>query len=247
MKKNGIYVVLVNTIYGGNIGSSARAIKNMGLDGLRLVNPREGFEREAFIMAHGARDVLANAEFFDSLEKAIEDCSLIIGTTARTGGWRRNILTARQIAPLIVSHSKNNKVAILFGKEDTGLSNEEISLCNYCVTIPTSQKGLKSLNLSQAVLLIGYEILLAKQDDPLPPAPSLIDFKKYNFLMKEIKKTLEDLQFFTAGLPEYKILPLHRFFSRAGITELDYRVMLSFINHLKLILKDKIKINIKPN
>ena len=153
--------VLVRPLQAGNVGSAARALKNMGLGDLRLVAPRAAAGgRAAASMAVHAGDVLRNAQRYDSLGDALADCTLAVGTTCRPGLYRSGVVGLREAAAQLVAEAAANRVAIIFGPEDTGLVNRELKLCQRLITIPTAPE-YPSLNLAQAVMLVAYELMMA--------------------------------------------------------------------------------------
>jgi TrmH family RNA methyltransferase len=164
-----IRFVLVDTSHPGNIGAVARAMKNMGLADLWLVNPREFPHPEATARASGADDVLATARVVASLPEAIADCSLVLGTTARTREQHFRVLEARVAAERIVAEAPRGPVAVLFGTERFGLSNEHLLTAHALLRIPANP-AYESLNIAMAAQLIAYEIRMA-QHQPGSAAP----------------------------------------------------------------------------
>lgn len=156
-----IKIVLVETSHPGNIGGVARAMKNMGLTQLALVNPNDYPSHTASSRASGAGDVLANAQVFKSLEEAVADCSLVVGASARLRKVAWPQLDVRQTATLALEKSAN-QVALVFGREDSGLSNAEMDRCHYLAHIP-SNPDYTSLNLAAAVQVFAYECRMACQ------------------------------------------------------------------------------------
>lgn len=155
-------VVLVHPLFSGNLGSVARAMKNMGLKDLRLVHPKaDPKDLEARKMAAHAQDILKNAKKFSDLKKALKGFDLVVGTSRRKGGQRGNWWNPRQMASELLELPAKRRVALVFGREDTGLTNEQVALCQRIVTIP-SHKKFASLNLAQAVMVLSYEIFVAK-------------------------------------------------------------------------------------
>jgi len=153
-----IVVVLSRTTEPSNIGATCRAMKTMGLSQLRLVDPLNPKGRTAQALAHGALDVLENAQVFDTMDEAVADCIVVTGTTARRRQLRKAaLLPPQQLARRLVEHAREGKVALLFGTERTGLTNDEVDLCRYTSMVPTDDKQ-PSLNLSQAVMLYSWEI-----------------------------------------------------------------------------------------
>lgn len=156
-----VRVVLIETTQPGNIGSSARAMKTMGLDRLHLVAPRLFPHEEATALAAGATDVLDGARRHDVLDPAIADCRLLIGASARRRGVALPELSPREAAAQLIEAARDGvEVGLLFGTERTGLSNEELQRCHACVRIPANP-DYSSLNLSQAVQVLSYELRLA--------------------------------------------------------------------------------------
>ena len=155
-----IAIVLVETITPGNIGAVSRAMKNMGFSDLRLVNPkRNHLNDEAQKLAHGALDVLEQAKIFSSIEEATSDCTTIVATSHKPIRYKIRSYTAREIGTHLIPLCEKNKAAILFGREDSGLNNEEIKLGSYLVNIPTYRE-YPAINLSKAVMLICYELFM---------------------------------------------------------------------------------------
>lgn len=165
---NNICVVLVQTSHPGNIGAAARALKNMGIPNLRLVDPRTAFPSdEATWRSASATDVLERATVFASMQDAVADCGLVIGTSARSRRMPWPVLTPRQCAGHVVQDAGRNRVALVFGREDVGLSNEELQLCHYHVQIPANP-DYSSLNLAAAVTVICYEVRVAMLETLAP-------------------------------------------------------------------------------
>ncbi|MBM4219251.1 MAG: TrmJ/YjtD family RNA methyltransferase [Gammaproteobacteria bacterium] len=169
-----IRIVLVDTQHPGNLGASARAMKNMGLESLLLVRPRSPAGPEASARAAGAADVLARARIVATLDEAIGDCGPVFGTTARprSANWR--VLDAREAAAELAAATAARPAAVLFGGERNGLANHELERCQALIRIPCAA-GYESMNLAQAVQVIAYEIRMARlggaaEAAALPPA-----------------------------------------------------------------------------
>ena len=158
----GIRIILFEPREPGNIGSAARAMKGMGLSELYLVNPVPFREAKAtWYMAHGATDVIENCQVVDVLDDALDEVQYLVGTTHRKRGERlAPCVPVRKVAQQIASISQNQRVAVLFGREDFGLSSHQISLCQLTASVPMATKN-PSLNLAQAVQICAYEIFLA--------------------------------------------------------------------------------------
>ena len=155
--KDNVSFVLIETMESGNIGASARALKNLGFSRLELISPAKFPSEEAGWFAHGAEDILARAKVYSELTAALHDKSVVIGTTRRPGKKRGLVYPVREAVKRIRDLSKHNRIALLFGREDRGLTNEETAACSFMIRIPASPEH-PSFNLAQAVLLIAYEL-----------------------------------------------------------------------------------------
>ncbi|MDP8034393.1 tRNA (cytosine(32)/uridine(32)-2'-O)-methyltransferase TrmJ [Pasteurella atlantica] len=152
-----IQIILVETSHSGNIGSAARAMKTMGLSQLRLVNPLQSIDDQAIALSAGAKDVLAQTQIFDTFDEAIADCQLVVGSSARLRHLQSTLIAPRKGGKLIVEQAQQGKVAMVFGRERVGLTNDELLKCHYHLNVPTNPE-YSSLNLAMAVQLISYEI-----------------------------------------------------------------------------------------
>ncbi|MGQ0383990.1 MAG: RNA methyltransferase [Gammaproteobacteria bacterium] len=155
-----IHIVLVDTTHPGNVGASARAMRNMGLDALVLVQPQAPADAESLTRAAGGADLLRAARIEQSVEAAIADCGLVLGTSARRRSAHHRVLDPRAAAAELVAASVSRPAALLFGGERNGLSNEDLARCHAVVRIP-ADPAYESLNLAQAVQILCYEIFLA--------------------------------------------------------------------------------------
>jgi len=156
-----VRIVLIDPSHPGNIGSVARAMKNMALSDLTLVRPRSFPHAEANALAAGADDILAGARIADTVAEAIGDCSFIAGTTSRPRSYHWEFSTPRDVAGRIAGLGDMNRAALLFGSERYGLATEDLQYCNVLVRIP-SNPDYCSLNLAMAVQLLAYEIFMAR-------------------------------------------------------------------------------------
>jgi tRNA (cytidine32/uridine32-2'-O)-methyltransferase len=161
-------IVMVNTSHPGNIGAAARAMKTMGLSELYLVAPHEFPHNKALEMASGAVDVLENAVVVDTLDEAIHDCTLVVGTSARIRAVPWPLVTPRVMAEKIKVESPLGQTAVLFGREQSGLSNEELQRCHLHVHVPANPE-YSSLNIASAVQVISYELRMASLDQAEMP------------------------------------------------------------------------------
>jgi tRNA (cytidine32/uridine32-2'-O)-methyltransferase len=169
-----IRIVLVNTFHPGNIGAAARAMKNMGLSRLYLVSPKDYPADEATRRASSAADVLENAVVVDNLKDALQGCSLVVGTTARLRHVQWSQVDSRECGILLNKESDEHEVALVFGRERTGLFNEELELCQYLVHIPTNEE-YSSLNVASAVQVLSYEIRMASLAGQTSPEREIKD------------------------------------------------------------------------
>ncbi len=213
-----IRVVLINTTHPGNIGATARAMKVMGLSSLHLVTPKIFPHADATARASGADDVLQHAVVHDSLESALEGCSLVLGTSARLRSLSMPMLDARRAAGEALGESTEHEVALLFGRERYGLTNEEMQRCHYLVNIPANPE-YSSLNLSQAVQIVGYEMRVAAQgfsDISVPPLDwSPVDDTQMERFFEHLEQTLLDIRFLNPKQPKRLMMRLRRLFNRA--------------------------------
>lgn len=158
-----IQIVLVETSHSGNIGSAARAMKTMGLTNLRLVAPKQAIDEQAIALAAGAKDLLEQVEIFPDFESSIADCNLVIGTSARLRHLQNSLIEPKKCGELVIERATQGKIAIVFGRERVGLTNEELLKCQYHLNFPTNP-DYGSLNLAMAVQLATYEIRMAWLD-----------------------------------------------------------------------------------
>jgi TrmH family RNA methyltransferase len=214
MLKN-IRIVLVETTHPGNIGATARAMKNMGLTRLSLVKPQRYPSHEASARAAGADDVLAAAQLCDSLDQALEGCGLVFGASARSRSIPWPQLDPRQAAVRAVQASAADEVALVFGREHAGLSNLELDRCNYLVTIPTNPE-FASLNVAAAVQVLSYELRVAAQE-AAPASPlnePLASAEERERFYQHLEQVLLDLEFLNPDNPKHLMRRLRRLFNR---------------------------------
>jgi TrmH family RNA methyltransferase len=213
-----IRIVMVESQVPGNVGSAARAIKNMGISQLVLVSPWFRDHPQARYMAHGREDILENAIVTDTLEEAITGSVLVAGTTQRK---RHNtpFMIPREAAPDILEAAEGGPVSILFGREDKGLSNRELRACNLLISIPSSP-AQPSLNLSQAIMVVSYELFMTD----LPEMSRKLDLAQaedLSFMYRHLQGSLE-----TLGLRQWNdgdnyMKSLRRVFSRTMMERRD--------------------------
>jgi TrmH family RNA methyltransferase len=214
-----VRTVLLHTSHPGNIGACARALKTMGLDDLWLVSPKQYPHAEATARASGADDVLQCARVCEDLDAALEDCRLVIGASARARSIPCPVLDPRECARQTYAESATGRVAILYGREQSGLSNAELDRCHYLVRIPVSST-YGSLNLAAALQVISYELLVAHQaaDAGRPvettgqvPA-SAGEMERF---YEHLERTLVELDFLDPANPRQLMRRLRRLYNRA--------------------------------
>ncbi len=233
-------VVLFGTKFPENVGSTARAMTNMNCENLELVRPNSWDMQKAFPLATAkGRDIVEKAGMHDDLESALAGHAKIYGTTARTGGWRTGVMTPATAAPLMVEQLRaGEKVAVVFGPEDRGLSNDETQLCSHLITIPTSYEN-SSLNLAQAVLIILYECFKSALDKPFTPAgqPSerSTSFEEQEILANNLQETLLAIDVLKADNPDYWMLPVRRFMSRINLKRNEFNLLMGICRQVKWI------------
>lgn len=217
-----IKIVLVNTSHPGNIGGAARAMKNMGLADLVLVEPKQFPDPEADSRASGATDILENATVVATLEEAVADCQLVIGTSARERHIPVTLVDPRQAAELVFSDTL--KTAFVFGREDRGLTNEELQRCHYHVHIPSVEE-FSSLNLGAAVQVIAYELRMqalslkggpiveSKWDVPAATAEQL------DYMLEHLEKVLGHIEFLDPKAPRQVMTRFRRLYQRSQLDQ----------------------------
>jgi len=234
-----IAIILVRPRYAGNVGSVGRAMKNMGLKRLILVSPEQDqLSEEARMMATSARDILEKAEVFPNLEEALKGFRWIAGTSARKGRNRGPFLHPRQICPEILKHAQTVPVAIIFGPEDRGLTNEDLAPCHALVSMPTHE-GLRSLNLAQAVMVFCYELFVAglalseKGAGISGPDIKPAEFKKTEGMYAHLEELLLKIGFLEVNNPKRIMHTLRRIFGRAGLSDRDVAILRGIFRQLE--------------
>ncbi len=236
-----IRIVMVNTFHPGNIGAAARAIKTMGLSDLVLVSPLDFPSDQATSMAAGATDVLDNATVVETLEQAIDDCQLVIATSARSRSHPWPIKEAREMAPQILDEARKGKVAILFGPERMGLHNEHLRQAHFHMDIPGNPE-YPVLNVASAVQLVCYECFMGsrqtftKQDKEYPQVNELTGFYEH------LETTLDHAGFLNQAHKGQAMLRLKRLFNRARPEKIELNMLRGILASVdKLIHKSDLK------
>ncbi len=213
-----VVIVLQDTQDLVNIAGVVRAMKNMGLSRLRLVRPAEFDAWRISGIAHRTDDILDRVEILDSLEEAVADCVFVLGTSARARTAQRNYGYARDWAKGLVARAADGNVAIVFGREDRGLTNEELDLCHGVAIIPTDEE-YSSLNLAQAFLILAYEVFLATDggDRPLPMgrrATAPASREEVELMFRALEGGLDRIGFFRVRSAENVMRTIRTYLSR---------------------------------
>ena len=225
--KSNIRIVLVNTSHPGNIGAVARAMKNMCLAQLYLVEPHDFPSAAATARASGADDVLAQAVVCESLEQALEGCHFVAGASARSRSIPWPVVTPRECAPQLLNESRDGDVALVFGREHSGLTNEELERCHSLVHIPTNP-DYSSLNIAAAVQVLAYEIMLAEPDNNAgieEEVRELATADEMESFFQHLEKTLMDLAFLDSNHPRKLMRRLRRLFNRARVDQTEMNIL----------------------
>jgi tRNA/rRNA methyltransferase len=218
-----ISVILVRPRFPENVGSVARAIKNMGLNHLILVDGCSPLHINAYKLASGAEDVLERAEEFPTLKEAISQMGCVVGTTSRAGKERIPLLTPEDLAKKLIPLSAKNPVGLVFGSEKEGLTKDELSLCHIYVRIPSSE-SFPSLNLAQAVMVICYELFQSSMAIPKPPA-QLAQAEKLERMFEHMEKTLLSIGFLDSKQAKRMMRVLRRLFGRSQMDDRDVQIL----------------------
>lgn len=249
MALSDIRIVLVNTSHSGNIGSVARAMKTMGLSKLYLVDPACEVDSHASALAAGATDVLGASKTVATLEEAIADCALVIGTSARSRTLQWPMVDPRGCAEKLVTESEHGPVALVFGRENSGLTNDELQLCNYHVCIPANPE-YSSLNLAMAVMTLCYETRMTYLDKQATPTPVVEeDDVKYptqqqlELFYEHLEKTLNETGFIIKQHPGIVMTRLRRMFTRARPEDQELNILRGILSSIDRSIKDADKTN----
>lgn len=238
-----IKIVLVNTAHPGNIGGAARAMKNMGLAQLCLVEPREYPAPRAVWRAAGAREVLQHATVVNSVDEAIADCSLVIGTSARERRIPWPLINPRQCGERVWAEATSHKVALLFGREDRGLTNDELQKCHYHVHIPSNPQ-YSSLNLATAVQVLAYEIRMASLADKDGELPDLSEWDQPLVTAEDLEnfhthlaETMAELDFYDPQNPKQLLTRMRRLFNRVRMDQMEVSILRGLLSTVQRKIK----------
>jgi tRNA/rRNA methyltransferase len=219
-----IAIVLVGTRYPENIGAAARAMRNMGIKELLLVDPRNPDpEKIAKMATHVALDVVERMRVCDTLKEALADFQYVVGTSARLGGQRKVVSSPSKLGQRLAAISGQNRIAILFGPEDRGLTNEDIRSCDILVNIPTAE--FSSLNLAQAVMIMCYELFCFSREKPGEFAPRLANRHELEAMYAQLKEVLMRISFINPANPDYFMNNLRHFGSRMQLRAKEVQII----------------------
>ena len=233
MSLSNIRIVLIQTSHPGNIGAAARAMKTMGLSNLCLVKPSRFPDAQAEAMASGADDVLKNALIVETLEEAVADCKVIIGTSARSQRTLRWVISEPRECGVIASeNSAKGKVAVVFGRERTGLTNEELALCHQLVHIPSNPE-YSSLNVAAAVQIISYECRVAyldgasdaREENTLDLDEEIVSAKDMEGFYSQLEKLMIETDFLNPDNPRYLMRRIRRMYGRIKVTRSELNLL----------------------
>ena len=239
-----VKIILIETSNSGNIGSTLRAMKTMGFGSLCLVNPKEFPSEEVTALAANASDLIDSVQVVNSLEEALDGCNLVIGTSSRDRKvpWPNESIASA--APKIIAEAdKNNTVAILFGREDRGLTNDELQRCNLHVHIPANE-DYPVLNVAMSVQVVCYQLLISRAIDSEMKNNQhwdvpLAEANHVNRLVEHFTDVAEKLEVFNKGNPRQIGARIKRLFTRIGLDEMEVNFMRGFLAAVEKKLKDK--------
>lgn len=215
-------IVLVEPSHPGNIGAVARAAKTMGIESLVLVNPKRFPDPQATVRAVDAADVLEHAVVCTSLQEAVHSCTFVVGTSVRRRGLPCPQIPPRQLGPRVWHELEQGPVAIVFGRESSGLSNDELDLCQFMTAIPS----ISSLNLAAAVQVICYEIFMAGgQDHTVDCEDALATSSELEHLFEHLQTVLLEIGFLDPRQPKLLMRRLRHVYQRARLTRVEVNIL----------------------
>jgi tRNA/rRNA methyltransferase len=237
MIRENLSVVLVETQQPGNIGSAARAMYNMGLRRLKLVNPVSRLNEECQKMAGKAIDLVLQASLHESLSEALADDHLVVGTSSiRARKSRQKVHTPREIAPFLREQASHRKVALVFGPERGGLSEEQLAICQYLVSIPADLEH-PVLNVAQAVLIVSYEVFVASPS-PRNEELQLTSQQERERMYSHMERVLLDIGFLSSENPGHIMRSIRRFLGKAELTDRDVSIIRGIMAQMEWYAKE---------
>ena len=229
MNFDNVRIVLVGPLYGGNVGAVCRAMANTGISDLAIVQERNLDMDEARKMAVHAVDILENRSLHSTLQEAVADCGMVLGTSARHGLYRQHARPPREWAPEILKDITRGRVALVFGREDKGLSNDELAICSRIIQIPTSESYI-SLNLAQAVMICCYELFCATDiyEPPEEKSP-LADSRLKERMFDMWRELLLRIGFMDDDKSSHMMQGFRRIMGRGALTSDDVQIMMGIV------------------
>ncbi len=235
-----VKIVMVHTSHSGNIGAAARAMKTMGLSQLVLVAPKVFPSEESLAMASGATDILEQADVVDTIDDAISDCGYVVGASARSRNLPWPLVNPREMAAQILSLPTDTKVAVVVGRERSGLTNEELSRCHCHVNIPANP-DYSSLNVASAVQVLAYELRMsallganeAKPQWGLEWDQPLATGEQVEGLFNHWERVLVDIDFLDPNNPRTLMSKLRRFVLRSQPDEVEANILRGMLSHVE--------------
>lgn len=233
-----IDIVMIGTTHPGNIGAAARVMNNMCFTNLVLVDPQCPVGEIAYSRSSGAHGILDRRRTVSTLQEAIADCHLVIGLTARQRSLPWPELNPQQMSHEIISKGSGVRTALLFGREQSGLTNEELMLCNYMVSIPTNPE-FSSLNVAAAIQVICYEIYQSllnnglasvEIDKPLEPMATAEDIEGY---FSHLQQVLQSTEFLDPHNPGLLMQRLRRLYQRVELSKTEVNILRGILSSVE--------------
>lgn len=232
-----ISIILCRPQFAGNVGAVARCGKNMGIDRLIVVGSPDLEQEEMYRRAtHVASDVIDGIHYVADLAEALADFQYVVGTTARLGNARGPVVTPREMAEKVADISQKNSVALLFGPEDAGLTNDDLRFCHLVVNIPTAE--FKSLNLSHAVMILCYEIFAWRSAMDGRFSPKLATSRELEGMYGQVQDLLKRIGFLNPQNPEYWMMHIRRFLSRTGLYAKEVKIVRGICRQMTWFLEN---------
>lgn len=242
INRENVSFVLVEPNHPGNVGAAARALKTMGFRNLILVNPCDHLSPEARWLAHASEDILENARVFSNLKEALVDVNFAVATTQRPRSYHFPFYTPRELGEKFIPLTQEHRVALVFGREASGLTNEEIRCCHAITTIPAAQTH-PSLNLAQAVMLYSYELFQASYAGEKEFNWQLAGYEELEGLFRHLEESLRRVEFVPRDSWESFLMRFRRFFARANPEVRDvnlmHKILQSFEQYIDQVEKKK--------
>jgi tRNA/rRNA methyltransferase len=224
MSLDNVVIILAKTKYPGNIGSAARAMFNMGLTQLVLAAPQCAINEESYRMARSGKSILDSAVACKTVKSALKGMRFLAGTTGKSGGHRTQACAPRTLAPRILAHAAEQKTGILFGPEDTGLTDEDLKFCQMLIRIPTQHEG-RSINLAQSVMIVGYELFLGSLEREPARVVRLASLQQVEAMYAQLQAALLEIGFLQPQNAAHMMFTLRQMLGRAGLEPSDVGVL----------------------